>query len=90
LELTGFHSHIQLLESDHLLLVVDDGESMKVYLDRTVAISEAVRREPKRKWNLPKLSANAVITYDEVKKMLIIVSVPGTQVCPIIRTWDVD
>jgi hypothetical protein len=63
---------------------------MKVYLDRTVAISDAVMREPKKKWNLPKLAANAVIAYDEVKRMLIIVSVPGMQVRQSSRTLEVD
>jgi hypothetical protein len=83
-------SHIQLLETDHFLLAVDDGENMKVYLDKTVAISESVSREPKKKWNLQKLAANAVIAYDEVKRMLVIVSVPDTRVCNINHTHGFD
>jgi hypothetical protein len=49
---------------------------MKVYLDRAVAISQAVKREPKKKWYISKLGANPVIAYDESKRMLIVVSVP--------------
>jgi hypothetical protein len=71
-----------------LLLVVDDGDNMKVYIDRPFAISEAIIREPKKKWNLPKLAANPVLVYDEAKRMLVIVSVPGSRVCKINRPLD--
>jgi hypothetical protein len=63
--------------------MVEDGENMKIYIERMVVISEAVKREPKKKWNLAKV-ANPVIAYDEVKRMLVVVSVPGSQVSKII------
>jgi hypothetical protein len=56
-------------------------QNMKVYLDKRVAISEALVREPKKKWPLSKISANSVIAYDEVKRLLIVVSVLETLVC---------
>jgi hypothetical protein len=70
--------------------VVDDGDNMKVYIDRPFAISEAIMREPKKKWNLPRLAANPVVVYDEVKRMLVIVSVPAPQVCKIHPTLESD
>jgi hypothetical protein len=69
--------------------MVEDGENMKIYLDRMVAISEAVKREPKKKWNLAKLP-NAVIAYDEVKRMLVLASVPGMQVRKIINNRPLE
>jgi hypothetical protein len=64
--------------------MVEDGENIKIYLDRMVAISEAVKREPKKKWNLAKLP-NAMIAYDEVKRMLVLASVPSSQVGKVIN-----
>jgi hypothetical protein len=65
--------------------MVEDNDNMKIYLERMNAISGAVGREPKRKWNLTKLP-NAIIAYDEVKRILVVVSVPLSQVgktnCP--------
>jgi hypothetical protein len=62
-------------------MLVDDGEYMNVYLDKPHAISSAVGREPKKKWNLQRLGVNPVVVYDEVKRLLAIASVPGMQVC---------
>jgi hypothetical protein len=63
-----------------LLLVLDDGKEMTVYLDRAIAISQAVMRAPKKKWHFPWLAGKVVIAYDEIKRMLIVVSVPNSQV----------
>jgi hypothetical protein len=71
---------MQLLESDHLLLVVDDGKEMIVYLDRAMAISQALMRTPKKKWNFPWIAGKVVIAYDEIKRLLIVVSAFSSQV----------
>jgi hypothetical protein len=83
-------SHIQLLDGENILIIADDGENMKVYLSRVTTISQAVQQDPKKKLNRTRLPANAVITYDEAKRLLVIASVPDEQVCVIVSVLEFE
>jgi hypothetical protein len=73
-----------------LLLLVDDGDNVKAYIEMPYRISEAVKRDPKKKWDIPRLGNNPIVVYDELKRMLVIVSVPGQQVRQINYTLQSD
>jgi len=63
--------HLQLLENDKLLLIVDDHSGgMLVYLDSQQSINTAVSRPPRKNLHRSKIGEVCIFTFDESRQTL--------------------
>ena len=63
--------HLQLLENDKLLLIVDDHSSgVLVYLDSQQGISTAVQRPPRKHLHQSKIGETCIFAFDEARRTL--------------------
>ena len=63
--------HLQLLENDKLLLIVDDhGGNILVYLDSQQGMNAAVQRPPRKHLHRSKIGDTCIFTFDEVRRTL--------------------
>jgi len=66
-----YSRHLQLLENDKLLLIIDDhGDSILVYLNSQQSISAAVSRSPQKSLHKSKIGEACIFTFDEVRRTL--------------------
>lgn len=66
-----FVSFCQILENEKLLLILVDGDSVFIYLDRLLAISTTIERmRPIKRLNLEKLGQDVLFAFDETKRAL--------------------
>ena len=67
------YRHLQLLENDKILLIVDDhGGNILVYLDSQQGINTAVQRIPRKHLHRSKIGETCIFTFDEVRRTLAI------------------
>lgn len=65
--------HLQLLENDKLLLIVDDRSGgILVYLDSQQSINTAVHRPPRKSLHRSKIGETCIFTFDEARRTLAI------------------
>ena len=63
--------HLQLLENDKLLLIVDDHTgSILVYLDSQQNMQSAVQQAPRKHLHQSKIGENCAFTFDEARRIL--------------------
>jgi len=63
--------HLQLLENDKLLLIVDDhNDGILVYLDSQQSISTAVHHSPRKNLHRSKIGEACLFTFDEGRRTL--------------------
>jgi hypothetical protein len=63
--------HLQLLENDKLLLIVDDHNgSILVYLDSQQSINTAVQRPPRKHLHRSKIGDTCIFSFDEARRSL--------------------
>ena len=68
-----YSRHLQLLEKDKLLLIVDDHSSgILVYLDSQKSIGAAVQQQPRKSLHRSKIGEACIFTFDEVRRTLAI------------------
>lgn len=65
--------HLQLLENEKLLLIVDDHhDGILVYLDSQQGIKTAVDRPPQKSLHRSKIGEACTFTFDEMRRTLAI------------------
>ena len=65
--------HLQLLENDKILLIVDDhNDGILVYLDSQQGISVAVSRPPRKTLHRSKIGKACIFSFDEGRRALAI------------------
>ena len=66
-----YFRHLQLLENDKILLIVDDHSgNILVYLDSQQTISMAVSRPPRKNLHRSKIGEACIFTFDEARRTL--------------------
>jgi len=65
--------HSQLLAADHVLLVIDQGEKIGVYLDILSRINNALSNNLRKKSiDKSRVGANVLVSFDETKRLLVL------------------
>ncbi|KAJ7087696.1 hypothetical protein C8R43DRAFT_1244821 [Mycena crocata] len=65
--------HVQLLETGHILVVLEDTTNLSVYLENPSGIHDAINRHRHRRTvHREKLGNQSIIAYDETTRMLLI------------------
>ena len=71
--LTDCFRHLQLLENEKILLIVDDQSgNILVYLDSQQTIGHAVSRAPRKNLHQSKIGKACIFAFDEARRMLAI------------------
>ena len=74
--------HLQLLENDKLLLIVDDHSGgMLVYLDSQQSINTAVSRPPRKNLHRSKIGEVCIFTFDESRRTLTVCETTKVKSC---------
>lgn len=64
--------HSQLLAADHVLLVIDQGEKIGVYLDILSSINNVLSNDVRKKSiDKGRVGTNVLVSFDETKRLLV-------------------